>query len=65
MNRKNKNIITIVLIIALIASMILTMFYAKNNVKVTNNGNRPPNNMTQPSNINSNQPPEKPDNTPI
>lgn len=63
MNRKNKNIITIVLIIALIASMIFTMFYAKNNVKVTNNGNQPPNNMTPPSNNNnnSNQPPEKPD----
>ena len=61
MNKKNKNIITIVLIVALIASMIFTMFYAKNNVKVTNNGNQPPNNMTQPSNNNSNQPPEKPD----
>ncbi len=61
MNKKNKNIIIIVLIVALIASMIFTMFYAKNNVKVTNNGNQPPNNMTQPSNNNSNQPPEKPD----
>ena len=63
MNRKNKNIITIVLIIALIGSMIFTMFYAKNSVKVTNNGNQPPNNMTPPSNNNnnSNQPPEKPD----
>ena len=52
LNRKNKNIITIVLLVLMIASLVLTLVYARKSVN-NNQGNIP--------SINGGEPPEKPD----
>ena len=52
MNRKNKNIITIVLLVLMIASLVLTFVYARKSVN-NNQGNMP--------SMNGVEPPEKPD----
>ena len=52
LNRKNKNIITIVLLVLMIASLVLTLVYARKSVN-NNQGNMP--------SINGGEPPEKPD----
>ncbi len=52
LNRKNKNIITIVLLVLMIASLVLTFVYARKLVN-NNQGNMP--------SMNGGEPPEKPD----
>ncbi len=62
LKRKNKNIITIVLLVLMIASLVLTFVYARKSVN-NNQGNMPSmnnDNQQMPGN-NGGEPPEKPD----
>lgn len=52
LNRKNKNIITIVLLALMIASLVLTLVYARKSVN---------NNQSNMTSMNGGEPPEKPD----